>query len=62
MIPFCNSQDHDSTQEVYSGLFNYHQDDQEGQECPPSGDLWGFGCINGYFVTVIAHCALFKAQ
>ena len=30
------------------------QDDQEAQECPPSGDLGDFGCLDWYFVTVIA--------
>ena len=36
-------------------VFGHYQDDQEAQECPPSGDLGDFGCLDQYFVTVIAH-------
>ena len=35
--------------------FDRHQDDQEGQECPLSGDLEDFECLDGDFVTVTPH-------
>ena len=33
----------------------HHRDDQEAQECPPNGDFYDFGCLDGDFVTVILH-------
>ena len=43
----------------YSGsvsrIFGHHQDDQEGQECPKTGVLEDFGCLDGDFVIVTTH-------
>ena len=35
--------------------FGHHQDDQEAQECPPSGGLEDFGYLDGDFVTQTPH-------
>ena len=39
--------------------FGHHQHDPEGQECPLSGDLEDFECLDGDFVTVTPHTILF---
>ena len=36
-------------------IFGYHQDDQEGQECPKSEDLKDSGYLDGDFVIIAPH-------
>merc|ERR1712105_124142 len=38
--------------ESVSRIFGHHQDDQEGQECPKTGDLEDLGYLDGFFY----HC------
>ena len=39
----------------FSRNFGHHQDDQEGQEYPKTGDLEDFWCLDGYFAIVTTH-------
>ena len=41
--------------EIVSRIFGHHQDDQEGQECPKTGVLEDFGCLDGGFDIVTPH-------
>ena len=36
-------------------IFGRHQEDQEGQECPKTGVLEDFRCLDGFFVIVPPH-------
>ena len=42
-----------------SKIFGHHQDDQEGQECPKSGDLEDSGYLDGDFVIIAPHMIQF---
>ena len=35
--------------------FGHHQNDQEAQVCPPSGDFEDFWCLDGFFLTITSH-------
>ena len=41
--------------EIVSRIFGHYQVDQEGQECPKTGVLEDFGCLDGDFVIVPPH-------
>ena len=41
--------------EIVSMIFGHHQEDQEGQECPKTGVLEDFGCLDGVYDIFTPH-------
>ena len=41
--------------EIVSMIFGHHQEDQEGQECPKTGVLEDFGCLDGVYDIFTLH-------
>ena len=40
---------------MFPGFFYHHQDDQEGPECPTTGNLDDLGHLDGDFVIINLH-------